>query len=74
MSTPARTRAWYGQGMVRALNADYLVPLGPVYPDNRLGPHTGDAPKAYCLTCHQGQKKPLGGASAVDAYPSLAAN
>ena len=74
VSTPARTRAWYGQGMVRALNADYLVPLGPVYPDNRLGPHTGDAPKAYCLTCHQGQKKPLGGASAVDAYPSLAAN
>jgi photosynthetic reaction center cytochrome c subunit len=72
VSTPARAKAWYGQSMVRALNADYLTPLAPVYPDNRLGPHTGDAPKAYCATCHQGQKKPLGGASAVDAYPALA--
>ncbi len=71
-STPARMTAWYGQSMVRALNADYLTPLGPVYPDNRLGPHVGDAPKAYCLTCHQGQKKPFGGADAVSAYPSLA--
>jgi photosynthetic reaction center cytochrome c subunit len=71
-STPARTTAWYGQNMVRALNADYLTPLGPVYPDNRLGPHVGDAPKAYCMTCHQGQTKPFGGADAVSDYPALA--
>jgi photosynthetic reaction center cytochrome c subunit len=71
-STPARITAYHGQNMVRNLNADYLVPLGPVYPANRLGPHTGDAPKAYCMTCHQGQQKPLGGADAVSAYPSLA--
>lgn len=73
-STPARITAYHGQNMVRALNADYLVPLGPEYPANRLGPHEGDAPKAYCLTCHQGQKKPLGGADAVSAYPSLGGN
>lgn len=71
-STPQRTRAWHGQNMVRALNADYLIPLGPEYPPNRLGPHVGDPPKAYCSTCHQGQKKPLGGAPAVEAFPSLA--
>ena len=71
-STPQRITAYHGQSMVRALNADYLIPLGPEYPDNRLGPHTGDAPKAYCLTCHQGQKKPMGGDDAVSAYPALA--
>jgi len=71
-STPARVTAYHGQNMVRSLNADYLVPLGPEYPANRLGPHEGDAPKAYCMTCHQGQKKPLGGADAISAYPSLA--
>ncbi len=56
--------------MLRSANQDYLVPLQPVYPDERLG-ELGDAPKAYCLTCHQGQRKPLGGADAVSAYPSL---
>lgn len=72
-STPQRITAYYGQSMVRDLNADYLTPLGPVYPPHRLGEALGDAPKAYCLTCHQGLKKPLGGADAVTAYPSLAA-
>ena len=71
-STPFRVTAWHGFNMVRGLNADYLTPLGPVYPDNRLGPHIGDAPKAYCATCHQGVNKPLGGADAISAYPSLA--
>ena len=73
-STPARITAYHGQNMVRDLNANYLTPLGPVYPDYRLGPHVGDAPKAYCMTCHQGQKKPLGGADAVSDYPSLGPN
>ena len=70
-STPQRITAHHGLNMVRNLNAEYLVPLGPVYPDNRLGPHDGDAPKAYCATCHQGVNKPLGGADAVSAYPAL---
>jgi len=70
ISTPSRVSAWHGLQMVRALNQDYLVPLGPAYPDIRLGP-SGDAPKAYCATCHQGQPRPLNGADAISAYPSL---
>jgi photosynthetic reaction center cytochrome c subunit len=70
-ATPSRITAHHGLNMVRAMNEEYLIPLGPVYPDNRLGPG-GDAPKAYCMTCHQGVNKPLGGADAVSAYPSLA--
>jgi photosynthetic reaction center cytochrome c subunit len=69
-STPARITAFHGMNMVRDLNADYLTPLQPVYPDHRLG-ETGDAPKAFCATCHQGVNKPLGGADAVSDYPSL---
>ncbi|MEO0949685.1 MAG: photosynthetic reaction center cytochrome c subunit family protein [Pseudomonadota bacterium] len=43
-----------------------------MYPDYRLG-ETGDAPKAYCSTCHQGQNKPLGGANMVNDYlPGMA--
>ncbi len=69
-SPPQRTSAWYGIRMVRALNNDYLVPLGPQYPDNRLGP-LGDAPKANCTTCHYGVYKPLFGAQMAKDYPSL---
>ena len=72
LSTPARIKAHHGLNMVKALNGGYLTPLGPEYPENRLGPVEGDAPKAYCATCHQGVNKPLGGADAVSAYPSLA--
>lgn len=71
-STPARITAHHGLKMVQALNQDYLIPLGPEYPENRLGEELGDAPKAYCKTCHQGANKPLGGADAISAYPSLA--
>ena len=73
-STPARITAHHGLNMVRGLNSDYLIPLQPTYPANRLGPEIGDAPKAYCATCHQGQNKPLNGADAITAYPSLAKN
>ena len=66
-STPQRVTAWHGLRMVSGLNGEYLVPLGPTYPDNRLGP-TGDAPKANCATCHQGVNKPLGGANMVKDY------
>lgn len=69
-SAPTRVTAFHGMNMVRDLNADYLIPLQPVYPGNRLGP-SGDAPKASCATCHQGVNKPLGGADAVSDYPSL---
>jgi photosynthetic reaction center cytochrome c subunit len=69
-STPARVTAWHGLEMVQNLNEDYLVPLGPVYPDERLGP-TGDAPKAYCTTCHGGLPKPLGGAQMAADYPAF---
>ncbi|MFM2043169.1 MAG: photosynthetic reaction center cytochrome c subunit [Pseudomonadota bacterium] len=69
-SPPQRATAWYGIRMVRNLNADYLVPLGATYPPHRLGP-AGDAPKAYCSTCHQGAYKPLYGAPAVADWPAL---
>lgn len=72
-SRPQRVTAWHGLRMVTDLNNDYLVPLGPVYPDNRLGPN-GDAPKAYCSTCHQGVNKPLGGVNMVKDYPALQGN
>jgi photosynthetic reaction center cytochrome c subunit len=71
-SPPTRANAWFGIRMVRELNNEYLVPLGPVYPENRLGPH-GDAPKTNCATCHLGAAKPLMGVSMVEAYPELRA-
>lgn len=69
-SPPARTTAWHGLRMVKGLNDEYLTPLQPVYPDNRLGAQ-GDAPKASCATCHNGVNKPLYGANMVKDFPSL---
>ena len=69
-STPQRVTAWHGIQMVRALNGDYLDPLKATFPANRLGP-TGDGPKLYCATCHQGVNKPLGGVSMAKDYPEL---
>lgn len=69
-STPQRAMAYHGLDMVRALNDEYLTPLQSEYPEASLGP-LGDAPKAFCMTCHVGQSKPLGGANAVDGYPAL---
>ena len=70
-STPQRTTAWYGIRMVRELNTDYLIPLTPVFPSHRLGPH-GDAPKVGCATCHKGVFKPLNGVSPLPDYMALA--
>lgn len=70
-SPPARTTAWHGIRMARDLNNEYLIPLKDAYPENRLG-ELGDAPKAYCATCHQGVNKPLYGAPMIEDYPSLA--
>jgi photosynthetic reaction center cytochrome c subunit len=67
---PQRATAWYGIRMARDLNNDYLTPLGPTYPAQRLGP-SGDAPKANCTTCHQGAFKPLYGAQMLKDYKGL---
>jgi photosynthetic reaction center cytochrome c subunit len=69
-STPKRVVALYGASMLRDLNTNYLNPLQPVYPRSRLGEH-GDAPKAQCVTCHNGVYKPLFGAKMVKDYPAL---
>lgn len=69
-SSPQRTTAWHGIRMVRDVNVKYLEPLGPVYPQARLGPN-GDPPKANCATCHQGAYKPLLGAAMLKDYPEL---
>jgi len=69
-STPQRVTAYYGEGMVRDLNRNYLVPLTPVFPAALLGP-TGDVAKIDCATCHQGVYKPLFGAAMAQNFPAL---
>ena len=69
-STPQRVTAWHGIQMVRALNQEYLDPLKASFPAHRLGP-TGDGPKIYCATCHQGVNKPLYGAAMAKDFPEL---
>ncbi|MBZ8132210.1 photosynthetic reaction center cytochrome PufC [Afifella sp. IM 167] len=71
-SNPVRVTAFHGLDLMRDINANFLSPLQDVYPPVRLGP-TGDAPKANCATCHQGEPKPLGGAPMVQDYPELVA-
>ena len=66
-SPPQRVTAWHGIRMARSLNVNYLDPLKPVYPPERLG-RLGDAPKANCTTCHQGQNKPINGVSMLKDY------
>ena len=66
-STPARVTAWYGIRMVRDLNDNYLDPLNSVFPAGRKGA-TGDSPKVYCATCHQGVYKPLYGKSMLATF------
>jgi photosynthetic reaction center cytochrome c subunit len=70
-SAPQRTTSWHGIRMVQDLNANYLAPLTPEYPQARLGP-LGDGGKANCATCHQGANKPLLGAQMLKDYPALA--
>jgi photosynthetic reaction center cytochrome c subunit len=69
-STPQRVTAWHGIRMVRMLNTEYLIPLEPMFPPNRLGPH-GDGPKIGCMTCHKGSFKPLNGVSPLTDYMAL---
>jgi photosynthetic reaction center cytochrome c subunit len=63
-----------GIEMVREMNVDYLDPLGPEYPEHRLGPVYADAPKAACKTCHKGYNKPMQGLNAIADWPELAAS
>jgi photosynthetic reaction center cytochrome c subunit len=69
-STPQRVTAWYGIRMVRDLNNSVELTLKGTLPPDRLGP-TGDTPKIYCATCHQGANKPLYGAPMLKYYPEL---
>jgi photosynthetic reaction center cytochrome c subunit len=71
-STPQRATAWYGIRMVRDLNTNFLDPLSPTFPHNRLGV-TGDAAKVNCATCHNGVYKPLFGVSMAKDFPELTA-
>lgn len=71
-SPPQRTTAWYGIRMARAINADYMEPLSPIYPAHRVGV-LGDGAKANCATCHNGVAKPLYGEPMAQSYPSLLA-
>lgn len=68
--TPEHSTALLGIAMVQELNNEYLIPLQGEYPDNRLGA-MGDAPKAYCKTCHQGANQPLLGANVIGQWPEL---
>jgi photosynthetic reaction center cytochrome c subunit len=70
LSTPQRVTAWYGIRMVRDLNNSVELTLKGTLPPERLGP-TGDVPKIYCATCHQGSNKPLYGAPMLQYYPEL---
>lgn len=69
-SPPQRAKAYHGIQMLRDLNSNYLATLQPVYPQVRLG-KLNDAPKAQCLTCHQGAYKPLYGAQMAKDYPAV---
>jgi len=71
--TPQWGNAFLGIDMVRAMNSEYLVPLKDTYPENRLGPAHGDAPKAACSTCHKGANRPMGGMDMISDWPELAA-
>ena len=70
LSRAQRGTAWYGIRMVRNVNDEYITPLAPVFPAKRKGA-LGDPYKVNCLTCHQGQAKPLGGVSMLKDYPYL---
>ena len=70
LSRAQRNTAWYGIRMVRDTNGGYITPLAAVFPAHRKGP-LGDPYKVNCLTCHQGQSKPLGGVSMLPDYPYL---
>jgi photosynthetic reaction center cytochrome c subunit len=70
--TPQWAIAQLGRQMVIELNTDYLIPLQDTYPEDRLGPVYGDAPKAACMTCHKGYQRPMQGLNVIADWPELA--
>lgn len=72
LSSAQRATAWYGIRMVRDINQTHITPLARagIFPANRLGP-MGDPYQVNCLTCHQGQNRPLGGQPMINDYPYL---
>ena len=70
--TPQWGLAQLGRQMVIELNTEYLIPLKDTYPENRLGPIYGDAPKAACKTCHKGYQRPMQGLNVIADWPELA--
>lgn len=70
ISPPQRAKAWHGTRMVAHMNQEYITPLAPTFPENRLG-SAGDPYKVNCTTCHQGVNKPMGGAQMAKDYPAL---
>jgi photosynthetic reaction center cytochrome c subunit len=67
---PQRVVAYAGIQMLRDINTRYVAPLQDILPVERLGP-MHDAPKAQCLTCHNGNYKPLYGRQLAQEYPAL---
>ncbi|MDQ8147893.1 MAG: photosynthetic reaction center cytochrome PufC [Gemmatimonadota bacterium] len=67
---PQRVTAYAGIQMLRDVNTNYLAPLAGTYHPSRLGP-MGDAPKAQCVTCHNGVYKPLYGFQMAKHYPAV---
>lgn len=70
--TPQWATASLGLAMIQEINELWLVELEDVYPEHRLGPVYGDAPKAACKTCHKGYQQPLQGLNVIGAWPELA--
>ena len=69
--TPQWATALLGRQMVNELNNTYIMPLGGLLPEKRLGPG-GDVPKAGCKTCHKGYQQPLQGTNVIGDWPELA--
>ncbi|WP_116132305.1 photosynthetic reaction center cytochrome PufC [Tropicimonas sp. IMCC34043] len=72
--TPQWATATLGIQMVLELNNDYMLPLTPLFPPERLGPKHADAPKIACATCHKGYQKPLDGENMIADWPELASS
>ena len=69
--TPQWSTAQLGRQMVIETNQEYVLPLGELLPEERLGPIYGDVPKVGCKTCHKGYQKPLQGLAMIENWPQL---
>ena len=70
-----RLRPRTGRELVLEVAQDRLLPVRTAdtqrsHSPSRLGP-MGDAPKAQCVTCHNGVYKPLYGLQMAKHYPAL---